>query len=371
MPVHLLPTVVIYMIMETLKPDLDAIRACSLTTRSLRFIAQSVLGRHISVSDPDRVKECVRILNGSGFQHVRSLSLGITTKRVILEEYWKDYLEILKVFAQRRSLVRLWLLKVPFFFLQRRQKKMFKEAILGLSSSVNDLGLYGCHFSCYEEMVSLVRAFPHCSKLCIQDCVTGGLDFPQNLFADFPQHRLSIADLDLTASSASELLIDPSGFIEDAELDISWLKTLACDIGSTDGIRRVLSATSESPIRVLRFSSACSDGFQGTYISRFSTPFILDDLTVRCHHRIHNFDLISVAPGIVDHRAYVPSSGCRVLGIRAQGLSETPLLDPNQNHLSLPHAQGVQHLLLVPLCFHPLQPKPVPASGGCGRLSNT
>ena len=265
-----LPLDVIYVIMEILRPNRDAICACSLTGRSFRSVAQSFLGRHISVTNRGRVKECIQILNDSGFQHVRSLDLGITDKQVILEEYWKDYLEVLKVFAQRRSLVRLWLWEVPFFFLQPREKKAFKEIVLALSSSVHDLGLYGCHFSCYEEMVSFVRAFPHCNKLYIQDCVTGGQDSPENSFTGFPRHNLSIVDLDLTASSTSELLIDLSGFIEDAELDVSWLNELACDLRLTEGIGRVISATSESPIRVLRFSSTSSDGFQSAPISHSS-----------------------------------------------------------------------------------------------------
>ena len=260
--------------METLKPDLDAIRACSLCSRSFRAIAQPSLGRHISVTDPKRVGECVKLLKGSGFQHVRSLNLGVTNQSKVLEAYWMDYLEILKVFAQRRSLVRLWLWEVPFIFLKSRQKKMFKEIVLALSASVRDLGLYWCHFSCYEEMVSFVRAFPHCDKLYIQDCVTGGQDSPGNPLAALPQHKLSIVDLDLTASSTNKLLIDVSGFIEDAELDISSLTGLVCDLRSVEGIRRIFSATSESPIRVLRFSSNSEDGFQGTHTSRFWTMII-------------------------------------------------------------------------------------------------
>jgi len=260
------------MIMETLRQDPDTIRACSLSARGFRSAAQSVLGRHISVNDLDRVKECVQLLGKSGFQHVRSLSLGITTKRMVLEEYWNDYLAILKVFAQRRCLVRLWLWEVPFFFLQRQQRKRFREVVLALSSSISDLGLYGCHFSCYEEMVSFVRAFPYCDKLYIQDCVTGGQDSPENSFAGLPQYKLSIVDLDITASSASQLLIDLSGFIEDAKLDVSWLSKLACDLRLTEGIRRIISSTSESPVRHLRFSSTCLEGFQGTCSSRSSTP---------------------------------------------------------------------------------------------------
>jgi hypothetical protein len=107
MPVHSLPPDVIYMIMRLLKPNLDTIRACSLAVRTFRSAAQSSIGRHISANDPERLKECVQLLNGSGFQHTRSLSLGITTKRVVLEEYWDDYLTTLKALAQRRSLWRL------------------------------------------------------------------------------------------------------------------------------------------------------------------------------------------------------------------------------------------------------------------------
>ena len=151
MPIHSLPLDMMYMIMEILKPDLDAIRVCSLTSHSFRSIAQPFLGRHVSLNDLTRVKECVQLLSDggdSGFHHVRSLSLGITTERTVLEVYWNDYLAILKVFARRKRLVRLWLWEIPFFFLRPGKKKMFREVVLALSSLVNELGLYGCHFSC-------------------------------------------------------------------------------------------------------------------------------------------------------------------------------------------------------------------------------
>ena len=268
MPVHSLPPEVVYMIMEFLKSSPHTIRACSLSVHTFRPVAQSILGRHISVNNLDRIKDCVQILGVHGFQHIRSLSLGITNKPVVLEEYWNDYLAILKVFAERRTLVRLWLWEVPFFFLRPRQKKTLREVVLALASSISDLGLYGCHFSCYEEMVSFVRAFPHCDKLYIEDCVTGGQGSPKNSFAELPQHRLSVVDLEIAASSKNELLMDPSGLIEDAELDVSSLGKLACDFLSAEGTRRVVSATSKSPIRDARFASTSPEGFQGTYMPR-------------------------------------------------------------------------------------------------------
>jgi len=100
--------------------------------------------------------------------------------------------------------------------------------------------------------------------------MTDGQDTPENLFAEFPQYKLSIVDLDVTASSMNLVpLIDPSGLIEDAELDVSSLGKLACDLRSVEGIRRVISAASKSPIREFRFFSCYSEGFQGTYIHLF------------------------------------------------------------------------------------------------------
>jgi hypothetical protein len=305
MPVHSLPPDVVYIILKMLKSSPLTLRACSLSVRTFRPVALSIQGRHISVNDLDRLKDCVAILKGCGFQHVRSLSLGITNKRVVLEEYWNDYLAILKVFAERGTLVRLWLWEVPFFFLRPHQKKILREAVLGLASSINDLGLYGCHFSCYEEMISFVRAFLHCDKLYVEDCVTGGQDRPKNLFADFPQHKLSLADLDITASSKNELLIDPSGFVEDAELDVSSLGKLECDILSAEGIGRIVSATSGSPIRVARFSSTSPEGFQGTYMLRFSVLIMSVTLTLHRLRSIHNIGVTPVAFRVVDHRTHV------------------------------------------------------------------
>lgn len=290
------------MIMKIFKPDLQTLGTCSLVTRSFRLAAQSLLGRHISVNDLHRVEECVRLLKNSGFQHVRSLSLGITTRRTVLEKYWNDYLTILKIFASRKCLVRLWLWEVPFFFLQPRQKKMFKDIVLALSCSVTELGLYGCHFSCYEEMVSFVRVFPHCDKLYIQDCVTGDQDSPENSFANFPQHKLSVVDLDITASSAHELLMDPSGFIEDAELDVSSLRKLACDLRSAEESCRIISATSGSPVRELRFSSSYPDGFQGTY-THVSYPPLLTVAKAFITSVSPGWDLESLAIGPMYHEA--------------------------------------------------------------------
>ena len=303
MPVHSLPLDVIYMIMEILKPNLKDLHACSLAARGFRAIVQPLLGRHISVNEPSRVKECVQVLKTSGFQHVSSLSLGITTRRTVLEEYWNDYLAILKVFAPRKSLVHLWLWEIPFFFLQPRQKKTFKEAVLGLSSSITQLGLYGCHFSCYEEMVSFVRAFPHCDKLYIQDCVTGGQESPKNSLAGFPQHKLSIVDLDITASSTHKLLIDPSGLIEDAELDVSSLCKFACDLRWVEGTRRIISATSESPIREFRFSSSESDGFQGTCIQHLTSLSLLTAIKAFVTSVSPRWRLESLVIGPMYHKA--------------------------------------------------------------------
>lgn len=359
------------MIMDILKKDTESIRACSLSVRTFRPVAQSFLGRHISVKDPSPLKNCVKIVKNSGFQSIRSLSLGITTKRTVPEEYWNDYLTILKAFAERRSLLRLWLWEVPLSFLQPEQKEMFVEIVLALSTSVNDLGLYGCHFSCYEEMVSLVRAFPHCERLYLQDCVTGGRGSPTNVLAELPQHRLSIVDLDLTASSRNKRLIDTSGFIEDAELDLSSLGKLACDLRSARGIRRVVSAASKSPVRDARFSSARPEGFKGTErMACLSGHITLAVLTSYFHPSIFHINITPVAFGIVDYRTYVSRSEHRVLEARTWGLPKPSSLDQNQSHLPLLYSKFIQPLLLVPPQSHALAPWHFLPPEGFRRLSD-
>ena len=352
--------------MELLKQYRNTIRACSLSIRTFRAVAQSFLGRHISANNLNRVKGFLGILKESGFQHIRSLSLGITGEQRILEKYWKDYLAILKIFAARRSLVRLWLWEVPFFFLQPPQKDTFKRVVLALSSSVNDLRLYGCHFSCYDEMVSFVRAFQHCNKLHIEDCVTGGEAAPVNSLAELPQHKLSIVELNITTSLKNELLIEPSGLIEDAGLDVSSLSKLFCGVQSAKGNHRILSATSESPISEMWFSASCPEGFQGAYATRSSVLVIVASLTLYNSYSIRNFGVASMALEVADNWTDVPRGRFSFLGSRAQGFPETSSSIRGPNHLQLSHSQVVQHLLLGSLQFYPLQPSYHTASGVCG-----
>jgi hypothetical protein len=251
------------MILQYLETDKEAIRACSRTAPDFRHVALSFLGRHIRVNDVDRVNKCARLITRGAFQHVRSLDLGVDKKNVILEEYWKDYIVILASFSRYRSLNRLWLSEVPFIFLKPSQKKNLRETVTALGSTVTELGLYGCHFPSYQELVSFIRSFPLCNLLFIRDCVTGEKATGGNALAGLPEHRLTINDLQLSASSSSDLLIDISNLIEDAALDVGSLTSLVCDVVTSERTQRVAAAVSGS--RVEHFQMAClqPEGFQG------------------------------------------------------------------------------------------------------------
>jgi len=171
---RILPPEILRMILQYLATDKETLHACSQTAHDFRHVALSFLGRHLTINDVHRLKECAKLVARGAFQHVRSLDLGVTNKRVILQGDWMNYLAILGEFARYHSLNRLWLSEVPFNFAQRGQKKTLRETITALGSTVTELGLYGCHFSSYEEMISLVRSFPLCNFLFIRDCVTGG-----------------------------------------------------------------------------------------------------------------------------------------------------------------------------------------------------
>jgi hypothetical protein len=254
------------MILQYLATDKVALCACSKAAREFRHAALFFIGRHLTVNTVDRLTECAQMITGGAFQHTRSLDLGVNNKRVVLEKYWKGYLVILGTFAQYRVLSRLWLSEVPFNFLQQNQKKNLREAVTALGSTVTELGLYGCHFSCYEEMISFIRSFPLCDLLFIRDCVIGEQTAGGNAFAGLPEHILTIKDLQLSSSASNDLLIDVSNLIEDAALDVGSLTALVCDVGTSERTQRVAVAVSASPVKQFQVACAESGGFQGMHI---------------------------------------------------------------------------------------------------------
>jgi len=249
------------MILEYLVHDKQTLRACSLTAHDFRHVALSFLGPHIKVNNANLLKQCAWLIRGGAFQYVRSLDLGIDNKNAILEKYWEDYFFILESFAQFRTLTRLWLSQAPFTLFKLNQREKLREAIVALGSTVTELGLYGCHFSSYEELISLVRSFPRCNFLFIRDCVTGKRATGGNAFEGLPEHRLTIKDLQLSAPK--RLMLDISDLIEDAALDVGSLTSLVCDVGASAMTKHVAAAVAVSPMEHFQIAFHYPEGFQG------------------------------------------------------------------------------------------------------------
>ena len=194
-----------------------------------------------------RIRLCAYFLtHNSGFQHVRSLDLGVIRK--CSNDYLEEQLTILEIFAQRQSLTRLWLSKFPFPSIEPGQRPKIQNMVSALASTVTDLGLYECAFASYVDMISFVRAFSHCDSLHIRDCVTGGGGSGGNMFYGLPEHVISVDALELGCTSNGSA-IDVSSLIEDADLDVSQLSDLTCTgFGSAEQARSVAISTSASPI---------------------------------------------------------------------------------------------------------------------------
>jgi hypothetical protein len=192
------------------------------------------------------------------------LDLGITTKKTIHQKDWDDYLIVLEVFARRHTLNRLWFSEVPFYFSKRGNQERFRNIISSLTTTVNELGLYLCHFSSYEEMISLIRAFPLCSSLYVRDCVAQKNPTELNAFARLPRHTLHINDLELTSSSNRKHLIDVSNLVKDAALDVSSLTGFTCEMSAADAVQQALMITAASPLERLQLVCNEAEGFHGT-----------------------------------------------------------------------------------------------------------
>jgi hypothetical protein len=270
----ILPPEIIRMILQYFADDKETLSVCSQTAHDFRHIALSFLGRHLTVNRFDRLKECTRMIRKGAFQHVRSLDLGVDNGGVILEEYLSGYIAILGSFAHYCALNRLWLSEVPFIFVKQSQKRNLRETIAAMGSTVTELGLYGCHFSSYDEMISLIRSFPRCEFLFIRDCITGEQAAGGNPLSRLPKHRLTVKDLRLSASSPDYLLIDISNLIEDAALDVGSLTSLLCNVVTSERTKRVAAAVSSSPVK--RFQVACVQpgGFQGAHAVSFQMKVV-------------------------------------------------------------------------------------------------
>jgi len=252
------------MIFQCLADCRQTLCACSLTARRFRYIALSLLGRHLRLNTVGRLKECSPLIMRGAFQHVRSLDLGVNNEGTILRSYRMKYLVILKAFARYHALNRLWLSEVSFNFVGHNQKNL-RETIVTLGSTVTELGLYGCRFSSYEEMISLVRSFPLCDFLFLRDCATGEQPASENAFTGLPGHQLSIRDLQLSCSSSNNSSIDISNLIRDAALDVGSLTSLVCDVGTSERARRVAAAVYSSPVEHFQVACAEPGGFQGEH----------------------------------------------------------------------------------------------------------
>jgi len=302
------PPEILWMILQLLATDKRTLRACSQVAREFRHVALSCIGRHLTVNTTSRFKECAQLVTEGAFQHVRSLELGTDDGRPLFEAYWKDYLVILGAFGRYRALDRLWLSEVPFSFSRPNQKKDLRKAIIALGSTVTELGLYGCRFSSYEEMVSLIRSFPLCNFLFIGDCAREK-SAVGNAFDGLPKHTLSIKDLQLSSSSSSSRLIDVSNLIEDAALDVGSLTALVCDVETSEKAQRIAAAVAVSTVEQFQVACPESGGFQGgcTHCSISNN----DELTLS--RSIHG-SFVKMDLEVTDNRAAIPQDEHCVLG---------------------------------------------------------
>ena len=295
---RVLPPEIVHIIMKMLGTDRKSLGACALAAREFTFAASCCLGRHIAVNTVPRLRECANLVaKPLAFQHVRSLDLGVTTKRVIRERDWVHYLTILDFFAHRRTLTRLWLSEVSFHSHKRWKQESIRNIITSLAATVDELGLYSCRFSSYADMISLIRAFPLCKSLYVRDCVTKK-NPGEDIFAKLPQHKLYINDLELTSSSDHRHLIDASTLINDAALDISSLTGFSCDMTTADVARHTVMTAANSQIE--RFQLVCDEpeGFHGTFNSSENPTFYSSFYPSSCRPGSDR-----VATQVADHRS--------------------------------------------------------------------
>ena len=261
------------------------------------------------------------LITNSAFQHVRSLDLGLISNGTNPKNYLEEQLTILGIFAQRQTLTRLWLSRFFFPSVESSQRAKIRDTVAAFCSTVSDLGLYGCIFPSYADMISLIRAFPHCNSLYIRDCVTDGENAAGSVFSELQEHKLSLGVLELTCASSNGSTIDVSTLIEDACLDVSRLSALTCCLKSAEEARSIAVSVSASPIQHLQLGCTESGGFKGMCENRVSKALYPSLSSHVLHSSILRPCLENRIPGVLHNWTIVPQNEPFLLARCIPGLS--------------------------------------------------
>lgn len=261
-----LPNEVIGLILDELRDNTPALRACSTVSNLFYYFCKRHIYRNINLDTPDKVDGFVLASEEADLRvlrHTRTLSLGIAG--MASWRYADKLVVVLGVFAKKASITCLSLKEMKFTLVSPSNVPSLVEATGALSQTVSKLKLTDCLFIRREDVESLIRSFPLCKSLRLRRCSWQSTQLAP-MFSALPTHMVSLDELEIT-TRRTLAVYDLSAIVEQDWLDTCSLKSLTYSVVDHMMASRMFNAVQDCGLENLRVSCRFKESY--TFGSRF------------------------------------------------------------------------------------------------------
>jgi hypothetical protein len=261
-----LPNEIIGLIVDELRGDIPALRACSTVSILLYSFCKRHLYCCINLDTPEKVDGFVLTSENADLPVLRcthTLSLGVAGMAS-----WRcaDNLVLaLRVFAKRASIECLTLKEVKFTLVSPSNVAGLVETMGVLSRTVTKLKISNCLFIRRGDIESLIRSFPLCKSLRLRRCSWQSTRLAP-IFSSLPPHTVSLDELEITTRKAAALY-DLSEIVEREWLDTTGLKSLTYSVIENLAAVKLFSVVKDCQLDDLRVSCRNKESYP------LGTPF--------------------------------------------------------------------------------------------------
>lgn len=266
-----LPNEIIGLIVDELRDDTPALRACSTVSSLFYHFCKRHLYRSIDLNTPDKVDGFVLASEDTDLQvlrHTHTLSLGVAG--VASWRYADKIVAVLGVFAKKASIRCLSLKEMKFTLVSQSNVLDVIEAVEVLSRTVSKLKLSDCLFIRREDIESLVRSFPLCKSLRLRRCSWQSTQLAP-MFPSLPTHTVSLDELEITTRRTLSMY-DLSGIVGEDWLDTTGLKSLTYSVIENYMAAKMFNAVQDCHLENLRLSCPYKESYS------FGNSFQIRDL---------------------------------------------------------------------------------------------
>ena len=263
-----LPNEIIGIIVDELRDDTQALRACSIVSGLFYHFCKRHLYRSINLDTPDKVDGFVLASEDANLQVLRythTLSLGVAG--MASWRYADKLVVVLGIFAKKASIQCLSLKEMKFTLVSRSNIASLVETTGVLSRTVSKIKLSDCLFIRREDIESLIRSFPLCKSLRLRRCSWQSTQLAP-MFSSLPTHTVSLDELEITTRRTLSTY-DLSAIVEQDWLDIAGLKSLTYSVIEHSMATKMFNAVQDCHLENLRISCRYKESY--TFGSLFSS----------------------------------------------------------------------------------------------------